>query len=505
MQPVFPSLRQYDADAANYAMSSEILMENAARGMTEFITHLIKKKFQGKKPLVQIVCGSADNGADGLAAARMLCDAARVRVVQAVPPKSTLCRLQMQRLELLGIPCYKTIIDCDILLDAFLGTGLQSQLRESAVRIIKKMNAVQGIKIACDIPSGLCATAADLKNLGMPLPIAVKSDYTLSAGALKLALYTDDAKDYVGKIKLISLGLPQSKYSGMDSDFFVLQDSDMKLPVRHLKNTHKGMFGHCAVTCGEKTGAAVLAGKAALNFGAGLVTLCGEKPDCLPPDLMYSTELIAATAYCAGPGAGSKADVFTASLIQHAVSKATAGGKKEADGKSAEKKAVPIVFDADALKPLCLAQNLDKLPCVITPHPKEFMQLLQNLIAYHKLEDIDAGQLTVQNIQNNRFYYAKLFSAAFPHTVLVLKGANQIIAYNQKLYICTAGMPSLSKAGSGDVLAGLITALLAQGYSGVQACITASLALGKASRTKHLYSSTASKLIKRIAGLGERE
>lgn len=479
MKPVFFSLKEFDAACGEkYRMQNEVLMENAARGMCEAILLFLKKRFKHKKPVIQIVCGSGDNGADGLALARMIYDAASVKVIQAAEPKSALCILQTERLRKLHILADTVISDCDILVDAFLGTGITGRLRENAVSVINAMNKLDAYKIACDIPSGL-------NRNGQPVPVAVKADMTLSAGALKAAFFSDAAQDFVGKIKPVSLGLPSEQYAPSEkADAWLLTKRDMQLPVRTQKNTHKGLFGHAAIFCGEKEGAAILAASACLHFGAGLVTVCGTKPALIPPDLMYHSEINAEySAYCIGPGLGSDTEAIVEKFLT-------------------EKKRANIVFDADALKTKSLARHLSDLDgCILTPHLKEFLQLVQNLCAFERMELHDYKTLTVGEIQEKKIELAKIFSRYFPHIVLVLKGAVTVIAHHEKIFLAAAGTPALSKAGSGDVLSGMLTALLAQGYTGEKAAITATLAHGYASRTLPSYASTATDLIQALSTL----
>lgn len=493
MRPVFKNLKEFDkACEIKYNMPGEILMENAARGMADFLYRFLKKQYVGKKVLLQIVCGPGNNGGDGLAVARMLfaCRYANIKVVQVFQPKSPLCILQTERLKKLGIRIDTEISDCDFLVDAFLGTGIKGSLREEAVKTIEKLNEISAFKIACDIPSGF-------NSEGIPSPICVKANLTLSAGALKTALYSDAAKDNTGKIKTISLGLPAESYaSKKQTEVFLLEKKDMHLPLRKIQNTHKGNFGHAGIYCGDKSGAAILAASACLKFGAGLVTVCGNKPTFFPPDLMHSENLQPEfDTYCLGPGLGENSE----SVIKNFLEKILLPNVKN-NNKANYKK---VLFDADALKTLSLAKNLSKIKnCVITPHPKEFQTLIKNLVKFQELKSTkteNLKNLTVQQIQNNRFELARIFSENFPAVVLVLKGANQLIAFDKKTYICTSGSSVLSKAGSGDVLSGMITALLAQNYSCLEAATTACLFLGytakKFAKQHYSFSSTASALI----------
>lgn len=480
MKPVFLSLKEFDATCdKRYGMQNEILMENAARGMCDEILNILKRQTKNKKKVIQIVCGSGDNGADGLALARMLYDAASVKVVQVAEPKSALCLVQTERLKNLNIPISNLVSECDILVDAFLGTGLNGTVRENAAKVINEMNAVKAYKIACDIPSGL--------NLyGQPSPVAFKAKITLSAGALKVAFFSDVALDFVGKIKEIGLGLPSNCYAPCEkAAAWILTKPDMQLPVRTKKNTHKGTFGHAVVYLGEKEGAAILASSACLRFGAGLVTVCGNKHSAvMPADLMYASKMLPSySAYCVGPGLGSGAENIIEAFFKLRIFEKT-------------------VFDADALKTAALAKRLPELNnCILTPHLKEFLLLVKNLCKLKALNIARFESLTVQDIQERKLEFAKVFATQFPHVVLVLKGAVTVIAHGEKAFFATSGTPALAKAGSGDVLAGMLTALLAQGYDCEKAAITAQLAHGYASRLLSSYASTASDLIQALGKL----
>lgn len=490
MKAVFENLKTFDLGCKRkYKLTGEILMENAGRGICEFLHHYIKKHLK-KRPSVQIVCGSGDNGADGLVLARMLLDFANVQVVQVAEPKSELCILQMQRLKLLNIEIVKNISNCDILVDAFLGTGFKGLLREDAIKVINTMNKTKAFKIACDVPSGLSIK-------GIPSPVATIVDVTISAGALKLCFFSDDAKDYVGKIKTISLGLPSDSYAPKkQTDYFLLQKTDLKLPHRKKQNTYKGMFGHAGICCGEKEGAAILAGLSCLKFGAGLVTLFGKHITNLPPDLMQTIQTTVDkkySVYCFGPGLGIEAEKVIGNFIKEL--------KQEKNDLSDETNLdTKVVFDADALKTFAFAENIDRFNnCIITPHPKEFLSLLTNLSNCKKIYIENIDKVTVDLLQKDRFTFAKKFSINFPNIVLVLKGSNTIIASAKKFFICNVGSPSLSKAGTGDVLSGMITALLAQGYNSLDAAMTSVFSHAYASKTASSYGLTASELVNRIS------
>lgn len=485
MEKIFDSVRELDKRAEDaFNLKNGVLMEHAACGMVERIRNLLSSRLlypqniqgrsrqnnaldlpsshiklpQAELPLVQIVCGSGDNGGDGYALARILADFCLVRVVLVKEPKSPLCKLQQDRLSLLGIPITDMLQEhCDVLVDAVFGTGIRGSLDSEMSALIERMNAVQGYKIACDIPSGL-------NEFGIPSPVAFRADETCTMGALKTALYADAAKDYTGAIYVCNLGLPRRCYEG-ETGTFLLSVEDMKLPHRSVQNTHKMSYGHGLFFCGEKTGACVLAASAALHFGIGLVTVFGEPVSAAPFDFMYTLQLPENfSAAMVGSGLGRNSDTQDRALgflSQELVRER------------------PLILDADILHNTKLPTllSLFKAP-ILTPHPKEFQSLLANS---------GLAQVSVAEIQEHRFEYLRLFCGAFPQAVIVLKGAYPLIGCGNQVFVNPLGTNALAKAGAGDVLSGMITALAAQGYPFLEAAYTASLAHAEAA--KLLYTS----------------
>ena len=289
-------------------------------------------------------------------------------------------------------------------------------------------------------------------------------------GALKLSLFTDVAKDFVGKIKVANLGVQRELYEE-NSDIYLLEKQDLHLPKREQKNTHKGTFGHLCVVIGEKQGAGKISLKSAFNFGVGLVTALSKNNNFSSSIMNSNTLPYNTTAIAIGMGLGTKE-------IPKFVLKTN----------------LPILVDADMFYKQEILEFLDKKNIVLTPHPKEFVSLL-------KLANL--ATIGVNEHQNNRFKYVKLFCQKYPEVVLVLKGANVIIAQNKKIYINSLGSAVLSFGGSGDILSGLISSLLAQGYEPINAAISGSLAhtIGGLKYKYNDFSLTPNKLIKQIKRL----
>ena len=223
---------------------------------------------------------------------------------------------------------------------------------------------------------------------------------------------------------------------------------DLRLPFRDQKNTHKGDFGHLAVLGGEKPGASMMSGLSALKFGTGLVTMVSDsEPFNMPYSMMHSLKNPKnTTALALGMGLGTEFDKKVLDLFLD--------------------NSLPLIADADVFCMDIIFEILKRKNVVLTPHPKEFVSLLK----ITKIADI-----TIDELQNNRFKYSEEFCRQYPNTTLLLKGANVIIGQNNQYFINAYGTSALSKGGSGDVLSGLIGSLLAQGYSCIDSAINASL------------------------------
>lgn len=427
MKKVFLEVASLDKRCyENFCLSEDLLMENAAISLLQEI----KRK---KAKTILIVSGFGNNGADGIALSRMLHESYRVFLYLPFGVKNNLSNLQLQRAKKVGVKQIDKIIKADIVVDCLFGSGLNRKLSDEANEIIKNINQLKSYIISCDIPSGL-------NQSGQALGKVVKANTTITMGAYKLALLSDEAKDYVGKIKVANLGVSEKIYQNQ-SNYFLLQKKDLKLPLRKKQNSHKGSFGHLSVMGGDLRGASILSAKAAFKFGAGLVSIITKEKN-LPSFIMSKEKLPQnQTALIAGMGMSYVDDL---SFLNTNVTK---------------------LIDASLLLNKDIIKYIDK-NTILSPHPKEFCALYENF---------GLGKLDIKTLQNNRFLYAKNFTKHTKAT-LILKGANTIIAKKQKLFICNMGKNNLAKGGSGDVLSGFIGALLAQKYSPLSAAINAVLA-----------------------------
>ena len=427
MQKLFDEVASLDKRCyEEFFLSEDILMEHAADGMAEYIRNNFAKNSK-----VIIVCGSCNNGADGIALARLLHVDYDVSVFYAKKPVSKMALLQQKRAYAIGVKESAELEPCDVLVDAIVGTGFSGEFSEELIGIIQKMNMLKAFKIACDVPSGYKFIA----------------DITLTMGALKKSMFLDSSKEFVGGIKVLDLGVSRHVYE-KQSNCKLLDLDDLKLPNRVKKDSHKGSYGHLAVVSGEMCGAGIMSALSALRFGSGLVTLVGFEKIEIPHCLMYSHKLPKnATALAIGMGLG--AEFSTLEL------------EKFLDN------TLPVIADADIFYMQTILEILKRERVVLTPHAKEFVSLL-------KITNL--ADITIQEVQKNRFKYVEEFCKMFPDVTLLLKGANVIIAKGTEFYINPHGTSALAKGGSGDVLSGLIGALLAQGYQPLDAAINASLA-----------------------------
>lgn len=461
MQKLFDEVNSLDKRCyEEFFLTEDILMEHASNGMKQYIEDI----FEENKSVL-IVCGSGNNGADGLALARLLYKKFDVSLYLQNETKSEMGKIQLKRVNSLEIKIVNELFESDIVVDCLYGTGLNKPLCKKDEDLIDILNSFNSFKIACDVPSGL-------NSLGQVQSVAFEADVTLSMGALKTSLFSDIAKDYVGEIIVCNLGVQREIYE-LDSKMFLLEQGDMELPFRNKKNSHKGSYGHLNVVAGCKKGAGIIAAKAAFGFGSGLVSVvCHENLD-LPYHIMQTHFLSKnCTAIAIGMGLGK----YETNEIKEIL-----------------KNDIPKIIDADLFYDEIIVETFDR-DVVLTPHPKEFVSLL-------KITNI--ADISIEELQNNRFKYTKEFCKKYPNVVLLLKGANVIIAQNDKLYVNNLGSAVLSKGGSGDVLAGLIASLLAQGYEPLKSAICASLAHAIAGNNykKNNYSLIPSDLVEEVKKL----
>ncbi|GAA9581869.1 NAD(P)H-hydrate dehydratase [Helicobacter pylori] len=464
MLSVYEKVKALDKRALEeFKLSGDILMENAAMALERAV---LQNASLGTK--VIILCGSGDNGGDGYALARRLMGRFRVLVFEMKLAKSPMCQLQKERAKKVGV-VIKTWeeknedLECDVLIDCVVGSAFKGGLEPFLD--FESLSQKARFKIACDIPSGIDSKGRVDKR-------AFKADTTISMGAIKSCLLSDRAKDYVGELKVGHLGVFHQVYE-IPTDTFLLEKSDLKLPLRDRKNAHKGDYGHAHVLLGKHSGAGLLSALSALSFGSGVVSI--QALECEITSNNKPLELV----FC---------ENFPNFLSAFALGMGLEGFPKDFNEWL---ELAPCVLDAGVFYHKEVLQALEK-EVILTPHPKEFLSLL-------KLVGINISML---ELLDNKLEIARDFSQKYPKVVLLLKGANTLIAHQGQVFINILGSVALAKAGSGDVLAGLILSLLSQNYTPLDAAINASLAHALAGlEFKNNYALTPLDLIEKIKRL----
>ncbi len=467
MRPIYKKTAPLDTGAVlDYGLNEDILMENAAAALEAAVWELYGRGGpRGYLKKVCILAGSGNNGGDGLALARRL-KGSKLDVAVLMPkaPSSPACKLQFERAQKVGVKFISEIEPASVFVDALFGSGFRGTLDREMASLLASGYRESDWILACDLPSGIDAdgglgageVAGDL--LGGP----IKADISVAMGAFTVAHFGDMAKDFIGECRVANLGISPSVYGAKEKPFaWLLEERGLEPPYRSRQNVHKGDFGHAVILAGEKMGAAVLAGLAAESYGAGLVTLLKKEgfaasPVAIPPELMYASEMPQkVTALALGMGLGRQ-------------------NTEEAYELYIKDTEFPVLLDADIFYSPTIKEILKrKGELVLTPHPKEFSALL---------EVLGLGSFSVAEIQAKRFSFVEKFCTAFPQTVLVLKGANTIVGKGDQFFVCTCGKANLAKGGTGDILAGLITSLLAQGKEALFAATQGVLAHALASQ-----------------------
>ena len=493
--PTGPEMRAIDRDAIErVGIPGRTLMETAGRAVAEAIARFYPEKC---RPL--IACGGGNNGGDGYVVARVLAEQGRgvlPRVLELANPSAQSAEAKANRelLAAVGVESRSAenaagvaamLEASDLVVDAVFGTGLTRPVEGRVADVLRAL-ASSGLPcVAVDLPSGLSS------ETGRPLGMALEADLIVSLGLPKLGLALLPTR---ARILVADIGLPAESVERASVRAHVLSraGADCLLPARALSG-HKGSFGHVLVVGGSpgKTGAVLLAAQGALRAGAGLVSLAA--PRSLYP--IYASRL--AEAMCVvldDPAGGVLAAPHVAALARELEARdvLVLGPGLGRDAGSAELvrallalARVPAVVDADALN--AFAGDLEALRCtaprILTPHPGEAARLL--------------GCSTAE-IQDDRAAAARAL-AARSGAIAILKGARSVIATPEgELCVNPTGGPGLAAGGSGDVLAGLVGALLGQGLRAWDAARVGAFLHGVAGDLGPTVGGLASELASRI-------
>ncbi|MEO6229723.1 MAG: NAD(P)H-hydrate dehydratase [Ferruginibacter sp.] len=447
------NIRQWDAYTIEHEPINSIdLMERAANACYHWlIDHF------NNDPHYIIFCGTGNNGGDGLAIARLLLLAEKsVQIFlleegkRSADFETNFARLQplLNDSNIIIEENFSTIEKEAVIIDALYGTGLSRPLVGKSAEVVNAINRLKNKVISIDIPSGLFT---DQDSTGNPIVIA---NHTLSFQTHKLAFMMTENGQYTGNIHILNIGLHQSFYNSTPTPFYTI-DQNLISSIFKPRNqsSHKYNFGHALLYVGSKNmmGAAVLCAKACLKSGVGLVTVHTEEQtqaiiQTSLPESICSTEsdwkTLAAKKAAIGIGPGMELLKTNETLLKELLYDFDGG----------------LVVDASALQ--ILVTNLNILnkkrssPVILTPHTGEFEKLFGKTS-----NDFERLKLCMEKAKEHQCF-------------IVLKGPHTLIASpDGEAYFNTTGNAGMATAGSGDVLTGILTGLLAQGYAEKDACI----------------------------------
>ncbi len=461
--------------AANFGLSYQRMMENAGSACVRNIRNIVEQNDKVVKRNVAIICGEGNNGGDGFVIARKFDENGynAVVILAAGYPKSQEATYMYKLVIDSAIPtiwydadkakALQTIQKADIVVDAVYGFGFHGNISENMVPLFDEMTSSPGIKFAVDVPSGVYCDS------GYHDPHSFCADYTIAISALKPAHVLHPSCECCGDIIIANIRIPEESYKVVEDSLFTCSKAEIKnlFPVRH-STSNKGAFGHVLCICGSRTmaGAPVLTAMSALRSGVGLVTLAFPESIYIPVATKLTESLLmplkeneqgTLSSYCV--------ETILSSLDKYDAIVIGPGLGVNEDTKNVlcavlENAKVPVLVDADGIN--IIAQDISilqraKSKVILTPHPKEMSRLIT---------------APVDIVQSDRTGCARIFSQK-TGAYVVLKGSNTVVAQpeSRRAYVNASGNNGLSKGGSGDVLAGLIGGILAQGVPVMDALV----------------------------------
>ena len=437
------------------------LMQKAS----EFSFNVLLNNWPNTKK-VFVFCGKGNNAGDGYLISHLAKEMGLESFIIQASPSNKISGASRKAFKLaleskvkrISIAAFKKkSLKDSVIVDALLGIGIKGNVRSNLSKLILEINkkSTNIPVLSVDIPSGICS------NTGINLGVHIQADVTATFVGRKRGCFTSTGRTASGNVVFDDLGISSSLKSQIKTNCYLLDTEKSLLKLKNRKgDAHKGDFGHVLVIGGDKGfgGAAILASKAAVFSGAGLVSLATRSihveaalSSC--PELMVNgiesgqdvEEILAkSTVVVLGPGLGQSA--WSEQMLQRTFMEA-------------KKRNLPVVLDADGLNLLTKLKLKSGIPrkMVITPHPGEAARLVNK---------------EVSKIQEDRFKSVTALEKKFG-SVSVLKGSGSLVCYKrggkQRIGVCEAGNPGMAKGGMGDVLAGLIGSFLSQGLSLVEA------------------------------------
>jgi len=452
-----------------FGMPSVVLMERAALG----VVGLVESKFSRSDRIISI-CGSGNNGADGIATARILGEKGYDVTILMVGTGTLEGEMQLSIAKKSGIKIKRytrnkiKLNEYNLIIDAVFGIGLSRNIEGKFADLVLAMNDSKSKVISVDVPSGINATT------GQIMGNAVKADYTVTFGYKKIGLLLYPGADYAGKIKVTDIGFPRDVIKKISKKAFIYTKDDINLIPKRMKNSNKGMYGKILVIAGSEYigGAACLAGLSAYRSGAGLVKVLTHENNRdgilkVVPEALISTynsnydfeqieriisnELDWASCIIIGPG-------ISKSKIAVMLTKYVIGNTR-----------VPTIIDADALNIIAdmisntkTGENIftseDGAAFILTPHIGEMERISNFNKATIKSDPIKYAEAFVK-------YFSTIYATNL-NIICIMKDARTIVTdSNGNTYINTSGNSGMAKGGSGDVLTGIIAGLISNKMS----------------------------------------
>jgi len=456
----------------DFGIPSLVLMENAALGLVEAISDVYPEA-----RAVAIFCGPGNNGGDGLALARHLAIRGyHVELILVAGGKEPtgdagvqfgICQAQGLSIRQLGPEegiegCVTVARKSDLVVDALFGIGLRRPLEGQFAELVHNLNSLSVPRLAVDLPSGLEGSRAEI-----PGP-HIEADLTVTFGAPKIAHIFPPSADAVGDVVVADLGVPLEIIAQAEGELHLLTAEELSVElVPRVDASHKGDFGHLVLVAGSvgKAGAAILAARAAVRSGAGLVTAAVPLELVQTVDLgsLESMSLALPMAVAGGLDASSVDLLLDFSRDKEVLAVGPGLGLADTTVEVVKRLVLevglPVVLDADGLN--SFGGSLDSLSgrdagTVLTPHPGELARLLE---------------VQVSQIQADRIGSARK-AAARSGAVVVLKGHRSLIASPAgEVFVNPTGNSGMASGGMGDVLTGVIGGLIAQGYEPLVAAL----------------------------------
>ncbi|BBF43789.1 NAD(P)HX epimerase / NAD(P)HX dehydratase [Lachnospiraceae bacterium KM106-2] len=440
---------------------SLVLMERAALAVSNNMLRKISKKDS-----ILAICGTGNNGADGIAVARILMlqgNHVDIYIIGDEKRGSDAFRQQLRIAKNVGINVINNakISEYNVIIDAIFGIGLNKKVTGSFETVILEVNANNNVVYSVDIPSGINASCGKVEGT------AIQADYTISFGYYKMGQILYPGCEFMGELEIVDIGYPKEVLQEANVNAYLFEDVDLNRLPKRKNRSNKGDYGRVLVIAGTKnmSGACYLSAMAAYRTGAGLVKVLTVEdnrsviqtklPEAIvityePTNLKSKIEIDRivreiewATAIVIGPGIGISAasDCLLDLVLKNAK--------------------IPVIIDADGINMLAhhseyvfeddQGKRKIDLPgnVILTPHLKEMSRLLDCDTAYVK----DNLLSIAQSVTNNKEF------------VLALKDARTLVSNGKELYVNVSGNNGMSTGGSGDVLTGILAALVAQGLT----------------------------------------